>query len=351
MKFFKLIKSHWKLTLGIITLIASPVAYASKDKLPLSSKPQIETVSPERKDLQETLSVSGEVAAEEAVVLKFQTSGLLSWVGVKKGDPVKKFQAIASLDKRQLRKTLEKEMNDYLSERGDFEQTQEDNKSAKDRHLVTDSIKRILDKAQLDLTNSVLDYEIQDLTVRLATLTSPINGIVTKVDTPFAGVNISPATAEFEIVNPESVYFSAEVDETDISKIKTAQSASLILDAYPEEAIASAVQSIEFSPKSGGTGTVYETKLSLPDNNSLRFRLGLNGDALITLNQAFNVLTIPEKALLFDQNKPYVEVLEKDQPVRRFVSIGITTDEYVEITSGLNEGDLVVLPAKNAKKK
>jgi len=49
-----------------------------------------------KKDLLESVSASGKVEAEEEAVLTFQTSGRLAWVGVKEGDRVEQWQAIAS---------------------------------------------------------------------------------------------------------------------------------------------------------------------------------------------------------------------------------------------------------------
>jgi len=232
----------------------------------------------------ESLSLPGEIKAEREVDLKFQTSGRLAWVGVKKGDRVKKWQAVASLDKRQLEKTFKKEMNDYLKERWDFEQTQDDYQETRERHLVTDEIKRVLEKAQFDLNNAVLDAEIADLAVKYATLVSPIEGIVTRVDQPIAGVNITPATAVFTISDPDSLYFEAEVDEEDVVKISEGMEGSILLDAYPEEKIAAKIISIDFSPIAGETSTVYAVRFSLPENENLRFRIGMGGEAELSLN-------------------------------------------------------------------
>ena len=74
----------------------------------------------EKGPLQVVLSSSGTVMAENKADLTFQTGGRLSWVGVKKGDRVRKWQGIASLDQRTVQKNLEKELNDYLKTRWDF---------------------------------------------------------------------------------------------------------------------------------------------------------------------------------------------------------------------------------------
>src|SRR4030042_4119544 len=106
---------------------------------------------------------SGKVKAQSTANLTFQTYGLVTWVGVKEGDYVKKWQGIASLDRRDLEKRLSKAMNLYLTNRWDFEQLQDDYKEKKDRYLLTDSDRRILDKAQFSLNNAVSDVDIADL--------------------------------------------------------------------------------------------------------------------------------------------------------------------------------------------
>lgn len=296
----------------------------------------------ERKNLTEKLTVSGEVNAEEKASLKFQTSGLLSWVGVKEGDWVKKGQAIASLDQRELKKRLEKELNDYLTVRWDFEQTHEDYKDYKDRYLLTDEMKRILEKAQFGLSNAVIDVELADLAIKYATITTPIAGLVTHIDTPLAGINITPATATFEIVNPDSVYFEARVDELEIGKIKEGQTAIISLDSYPEKTFAGGIAAIDFAASTVGGSKVFLTKISLPQNSDRQFRLGMGGDAEIILNEKENVLAVPTEALV-RRERNFVWVVDNEGKARRKeVEVGLETDEEVEIVGGLEEGTEII---------
>ncbi len=65
-------------------------------------------ITPTVQDIKKELTLTGQIEADNQVNLKFQTAGRLAWVGIKVGDRVKKGQAIASLDKRKLRKNLEK---------------------------------------------------------------------------------------------------------------------------------------------------------------------------------------------------------------------------------------------------
>lgn len=292
-------------------------------------------------DMEILTSASGVIKAEKDATLRFQTSGLLSWVGVQKGDAVRKGQAVASLDKRDLQKRFQKEMNDYLNERWDFEQTQDDYKEIKENRLVTDSIKRILEKNQFDLNNSVLDVEIADLAVRFSTLTSPFEGIVVELDQPYAGVNVAPTSAFYRIIDPKSIYFEAKVDETDISKVKIGDRVKLFVDAYPEETFEGTVGKIDFSATtSSGGGTAYNAWIYF--TNAENFRLGMNGDAEIIHSSLTDVLLVPISAFSEKGGKTFVWKLIDGKAQQVEIEIGNIGDEYIQVVSGLSEGDQVI---------
>ena len=88
-----------------------------------ASSASIKTTTVKRGEIIKIVSASGKVVSDEEVELKFQTSGLLTWVGVKEGDKVQAWQAIAQLDTRELQKNLEKALRDYSKERNDWETT------------------------------------------------------------------------------------------------------------------------------------------------------------------------------------------------------------------------------------
>lgn len=224
------------------------------------------------------LKLSGQVKANRQITLRFPSAGLLNWVGVKEGDQVEKGQVLKTLDKRELEKTLKKEMNDYLNERWDFEQTHDDYEEEKNQHLITDEIKRILEKAKFDLNNAVLDYEIKNLALEYATLISPIDGIVTHIDQPIAGVYITPATAEITIVDPSSVYFELKANEQEITKLKENMVGKIVLNAYPNKEFDTLISKISFAPKSTKGSPVYTAHCSLPTNKDFHFRLGMTGE-------------------------------------------------------------------------
>lgn len=335
---FSFIKRRFKLIL-IIAILAFVGVFGYQRFILAKKNDKIESAKVKRGPLEESLIISGTIEAEEKATLRFKTSGNLTWVGVKEGDYVKKYQGIASLDKRKLQKTLEKELNDYMDERWDFEQTTKDD--YKDQ-AVTNAIKRILEKAQFDLNNTILDVEIQDLAVEYANLWTPIEGVVTYVEAPFAGVNITATQAEFEIVNPKTVYFSALADQTEVTKLHEGLTGELILDSYLDKELNGVIKTISFNPKSGETGTVYAVKFLFDDDNSdYKYRLGMTGDLNFIIQRKENILYLPAKFIKTKNGRNYVKVIKQEKEEKVYIETGMETDDEVEIVKGLEKGDVV----------
>lgn len=314
-------------------------------KLARGGQKEINTATVAKKGLIQVVSASGEVKAEQKLTLKFQTSGLLSWVGVKEGDWVKKWQAVAKLDTYELERDLINELRDYSKERADFEEEYRVTYREQTPYTaLTDTVRRILEKNQWDLDKAVTDVEIAHEAVKLATMITPIEGIVTHIDVPIAGVNITPATATFTIANPALMVFEAEIDEVDIGKIRLGQTASLTLDAYPEEAIAGEVAKIAFqSVATSGGGTAFLVEVILPENINQKFRVGMNGDLDIVVDQKENVLVVPSEAVRYENGQAFVAIWENKQSKTVRVTTGLETENNIEIIEGLNENQLVVI--------
>jgi len=305
-------------------------------------EPPYETAQTQKKDLVISVSASGEIESEEEATLKFQTSGELTWVGVEKGDRVEKWQAIASLNKEKLQKELQKELLDYMDERWTFEETTQE--TYKDQAL-TEVIRIAQEQAQFDLSRDVLDVEIANVTLKYATLITPIAGIVTQIDAPHAGINITPATAQFIIANPEKMVFYAHVDEIDIGQVKQGQTAEILLDAYPEEKINSQVAEVEFSSiTTSGGGTAFRVKFCLPANTpDQKFKLGMNGDAEIFIQKVENALTVPFEAIQEKNGEKYVWLISEEKPRKQIVQTGSSDDFNIQVKTGLQPKDRVVI--------
>ncbi|MBP6989184.1 efflux RND transporter periplasmic adaptor subunit [Candidatus Shapirobacteria bacterium] len=338
-------KNKSKLIWGVAVLVALFIGInrvqAQKLKNPATFNQSKDiVVTPETKSISSNLVLAGSINAAEVANLRFQNSGKLVWVGVKVGDRVKKWQTIASLDKAELKKSLQTQFNNYRTQLSQFWDIQDKYKDM----VISDTIQRILDRTQYSLDNSVINYEITDMAIKEASLVSPINGVVVAMDQNLPGTNITPATATFTIVNPSSVYFRSEIDQEEVVKIKVGQKATLKIDAFPDSNFDSEITYIAYTPMSGQSSTVYEIRFRLPvENQDLSYRLGMDGDATITLDQKDNALVLPLEAVINEDSKTFVWLKNNGQLEKRYVTTGIENDTEIEILSDLNPNDQVVI--------
>lgn len=345
-KFFKL---RNVIIIIIIIAIISVVFYnkqvkaQTQGKFPTKYSEKTQTVTKvARQDLINSITISGYIDAQEKAELRFQTSGQLAWIKAREGDSVKKWQALAGLDSRQLKKQLELDANNFLTTRTNFDDTTKDYKDS----ILTDEIRNTLKRNQNTLNNSILNYELQEITLKYATLTSPINGIITNVEQPVSGINVTPANASISIINPETIYFRSKIDQEDVNKIKVGTPANLKIDTYSDEKIESKVAFIAFTPITGESSTVYQVKFDIPNikNADLKYRLGMDGDAKIILSESKNALTLPLEAVYEDNGIKYVLVKTDDNKIiKKNVKTGIESDTDIEITEGLTDNESVII--------
>ncbi|PIS15998.1 hypothetical protein COT62_00700 [Candidatus Roizmanbacteria bacterium CG09_land_8_20_14_0_10_41_9] len=334
------LKKYWYV-LVILAIAVGGFVYWRKSTQATLDKKSAYTVK--KRNLKEMLTLSGEVDAEEKTTLRFQTSGKLAWVGVKVGDYVKKFQGIASQDQAELQKNLKKYLNTYVNERLDFEQSKDDNS---DKGLKTTlelaEMQRLFEKAQYDLDNAVIDVELKDIALKYSYLYTPIEGIVVRAASPYAGVYITPTQAEFEIVNPTTIYFSITADQTEVWRLRQDELGEVILDSYPDETIKGKIYFISFVPKEDETGTVYQVKLGLTvDNSAYKYRIGMTGDVNFLIKEVENVLSVPTSMIKKENGKAYVLKLINGKPTKTYIKTAEEIDANTIVTSGLQKGDVI----------
>ncbi len=176
---------------------------------------------------------------------------------------------------------------------------------------------------------------------------APINGeVIVRAVEP--GQTVSPADAV--IVLSDRLIIQAQVDETDIGKVKVGQEASLTLDAYPDQPINGKVDHIYYESKTVNNVTMYYVDI-LPDKVPDFFRSGMSANIEIVQQKRDGVVLLPSDAIkkYGDKNIVLLKAEKNGKPERREVTTGLTDDENTEITSGLSGGETIVVMKQNYK--
>jgi RND family efflux transporter MFP subunit len=329
------IKTHKLITTIVLLVLAFGIyRYTQKGNV------EYQEYTVTKSSLNETFELSGKVIAGSSATLRFGAGGLITYMGAKEGDSVKKWQTLASVDTRQLQKTIEQKLNLYAIQRGTFDQTIDDNDNSVPGGDLGRTLTRLLEQNQYQLENTVKDVEYLDLSKTLSRLSSPIAGILVHSPIDTANVQVSP-TDTWLVVDPTSLYFSADLDETDLKRVRVGQKVIITLDAIPDKEFESSVVSISYSPKETSAGTTYEVKLALPKDLLQDLRLGLNGTAAIIMSEKESVNVLPSSALSGSNGNTTVLVKNGQKYEEKKVETGIENEGMVEIVSGLGDNDHV----------
>jgi RND family efflux transporter MFP subunit len=343
-----IVKKFWYI---FLILLIVPIIIFGKDAFTAAQKGSMEKAyAVKQSSLQNILTLSATVDAKEKVQLTFAGGGKLSWVGVKEGDYVKKYQGIASLDSRSMVKQSQKILNNYDITRRTFDSTQQslNNVAPKDTN-ASNNLTWDKEKSQYTLNNSVLDVEIARVAEENSYLSSPLDGTITKIDAKYPGMYISPAQG-FEVINLDTMYLSAKADQTELSKIQEGMNVEVLFDADTSKKVNGYIQKIALKPKADESSTVYEIEVSF-DRYTLgsMIKLGMTADVNLVTSTKENILTIPSTYIKNDNEKKEKYVLKKDKnakQIRTVIKTGETQNGMVEVTSGLVEGDIVYDNAK-----
>ncbi|MGI6681136.1 MAG: efflux RND transporter periplasmic adaptor subunit [Bdellovibrionota bacterium] len=150
--------------------------------------------------------------------------------------------------------------------------------------------------------------------------------------------------------NQESVFIlsdrlvvKAQVDETDLGNIKIGQETNILLDSYSNDKIKGKVVHIAFDSTTVNNVTTYLVDVEPQDSSDI-MRSGMTANVTFYIKEKANLLTVPESAIKYKDGLSFVEIKnEKNEIIKKKVAIGDSDDENVEIKSGLNEGDKILI--------
>lgn len=307
------------------------------------NRPEVSTTKVTKETLVQTVSTSGEVGSTESADLAFAGGGKIAVINVSEGDVVTKGQLLARLDTVKLSADFQKAKHDLADAAASLDKVYDDLQGKEDSETFAEKETRVA--AEAAKNKAVEDHIKAEKNLANASIYAPFAGVVTNLESGYTvGTNVLATVKIFSLVNPQTVFFEVEVNETEVINIDKDQEVLIYLDAYPDEEIKSSVQTINFASTTTSTGgTAYNVRVSLPDNQGEKFRLGMNGDANFVVKETYDVLVIDQSAVVEESGESFVWLLLSGKIEKRVVETGSSSIDYVEIVSGLSEGDEVIL--------
>lgn len=311
----------------------------------------VETTKVVRMDMKSTVSATGTIQPVDSVEVSSKITARLKSVLVKENDKVTAGQTVATLDAK-----------DYEAKRDQAQYKVTNTKAEYDRISYLYSIgadtQKQLEDAQMNYDTAVSELAQAESDAAETSITAPIDGTI--VGEPKTVGTMAVATSDnptviMRIADLSSKQIKAKVDETDIGNVKVGQTATFTVDTYTDKTFTARVTKISQTDTSNSWDTsssssssssasviYYYVTLDVDDPDSLLLP-AMTARVEINTADKSDVLAVPISVLKTDANGSYVVVQNADgSQENHYVTTGIYSDEYVEILSGLEEGEDVV---------
>lgn len=349
--------------------------------------------------LENTVTYTGEIRASEYTSVSAKVSGTAKVIYKEVGDYVNEGDILAQLDDADYRSQYNQAKAQYNSTLAQYNSAT--NGSAQQTKL---QLEAALNSAQIEYNNAKTNYENQkvlyengaisktafdsaltrfenaqinlnsaqnnyDLTINVilnesnATAKAALDGASVAVDMAESALNntvirapisgyignrninkgqlVSPGVEIYSIKATDCVQAEINVTESIISSIAEGTKAIINVKSAGMENIAGVV-SVVSPVKSQQTG-MYKVSVTI-ENEDGQLKDGMFADITLTINDSANALVVPTESVLEDENgEKYVYVADGNTANKVTVVIGITTDNYTEIASGITNGDKVIV--------
>ncbi|MBA7505970.1 Macrolide export protein MacA [subsurface metagenome] len=344
---------------------------------------EYQTATVQRGDITVDITASGNLELSDKRSLSFGTSGTVGEVLVEEGDSITKGQVLAGLDAPQLEINVAlaqlelgqtiyphysythlsdvsgtwlalDEVEDSLTEmqqlldEGKIGEVQSSLDQAK---LAVDKAKEKAESRVWSLPLSVKRLELQldkaEAGLDEARITAPFDGIVTKVNVD-AGQGVNADTVVMEVARATKFEVDILVSEMDIFQVGEGENATVQIDALPGMNLPAQVTYISPTATIASGVVNYEVKVEIQPLEAVaqkRLREGLSVIVNLPEEERDDVLLVPNSAITTQGGQTYVQVVLPDGTAEeRIIGTGISNWQYTEVTSGLSEGEQVVVP-------
>jgi RND family efflux transporter MFP subunit len=304
------------------------------------------------------LTASGYIVAQRQASVSSKGTGVLIYLGVVEGDKVKKGQIIARLDDRDIVAQLDEAKSSLQLNK--VQLTEVENNFNREKELFDRgfSSQQSLDKAESVYKSLLANIAIAEARIRAAEVAlenmiirAPFDGtVLTKnaevgeIVAPF-GASTTSRAAVVTIADMNSLMVETDVSESNIEKIKQDLDCEIVLDANPGKSYQGYVFKIVPTADRSKATVLVKVGFKSYDNRVLpemSAKVSFLSEKSKKEQEQIPALTAPLAAVEDLDGKKIVYIVVDDKAVQKEISTGRLFGSYVEIISGLEEGDKII---------
>ena len=362
---------------AVVALVVAWCMMKPKNKESFTAK-DFEMATVDKGSVAYVVTASGKIQPINKVSVGTQVSGIIEEVLVDYNDEVKEDQVLARLDTAVLQETLNDTKARFdlavakkkISELN-FERL---NKLYKEKLISKANLEEAeidLETAKASVLSSQAEYNKAERNYGYATITSPVSGTVISKEVEqgqTVAASLSAPTLFTIAEDLTKMQIEANIAEADIGVIKSDMPVTFTVDAYPNDKFNGKVQQIRLSPTEESNVVMYTVVIEV-DNSSRKLLPGMTASVSIEVERAEDVPLLPAMVFQFKPSAalrkttdevPNPDVMKNEDVVYQFqngrlkpiiITKGISDMANVEIKSGLNVGDKVILEASSGKRR
>jgi RND family efflux transporter MFP subunit len=301
---------------------------SKKDPIP------VEGVMVARSIMERVISVSGTVAGKREAVVVSETQGTIRSVDFNLGQWVKKGARLVQVDSTVQNSALEqaKKAADAAELHLNVTQKLYDAKNASDAELKTALNRHAGAKAQLDAAQK---------TYNDCRIAAPVSGyIALKESAVQKGNFLGPGAVVARIVNISTLKASVSVGEMEVVLLKKGMKAKLRVPATGDSVYDGKITAVA-AGSDPATGA-YSFEVEWKNTSDRKVKSGMSVRVEVKTEHPDSVIVVPAAAVVERDRKDAVFISIQDKAALRFVDLGRVIGNDVEITQGLNQGDILI---------
>lgn len=365
---------------GLIVLAVCLAVGAKAALFPGHEPMQYLTEPVTKGDIRESVLATGTLTAFKQVSVGAQASGQVKSLKIALGDTVKEGSLIAEIDSQSqenalriaeadLRNiqaqrdakvaTLRQAESEYKRQKGMLKAKATSRQDYEDALATYTQTKAEIASLDAQIVAADIDVDTARVDLGYTSITAPMDGVVVAVVTKEGQtVNAVQSTPTIvKLAQLDTMTVEAEVSEADVIHVHPGQKVYFTILGDPDRQYEATLRSIEPAPDSiesdddssttsSEDEAIYYNALFDVPNPDHTLRISMTAEVTIVLDEATNVLTIPETALGAKRKdgKYAVRILRPDNAVEtRFVRAGLSDSVNIQILEGLEEGTRVIL--------
>jgi HlyD family secretion protein len=194
----------------------------------------------------------------------------------------------------------------------------------------------------LDIAAAQARVDAAQATLELARVAAPFAGTVTE-SYPLAGDQVTAGATAFRLDNLSSLLVDVKVSEVDINSVSVGQPVTLTFDAILGKEYHGEVLEVTQAGTADEGVVNFTVTVELTDADSF-VKPGMTAAVNVVVQEMRDVLLVPNRAVRLVDGERVVYVLENEQPVKKAINLGSSSDTMSVVAGGdFKEGDVVIL--------